>query len=95
MFERLNGILGSVSTNHQAIEIQLMRKFLATQRVFQTLNSGAIDKDLKGMLKSAKVVKGSLKQDQLSELPLLEPLSRSTVEEFSGLCKLLPPIRLT
>ena len=45
------------------------------------------------MLKSAKVVKGSLKQDQLSELPLLEPLSQSTAEEFSGLCKLLPPIR--
>ena len=33
-FERLNGILGSVSTNHQAIEIQLMRKFLATQPSF-------------------------------------------------------------
>ena len=92
-FERMNGILGSVSTNHQAIEIQLMRKFLSTQQVYHTLNSGAMDEDLKGMLKSARVVKGSLKRDQLSELPLLDPLSQSTVENFSALCKLLPPIR--
>ena len=92
-FERMNGILGSVSTNHQAIEIQLMRKFLSTQQVYHTLNSGAVDEDLKDMLKSAKVVKGSLKLDQLSELPLLEPLSQCTAEKFSALCKLLPPIR--
>ena len=28
-----SGLEGSVSTNHQAIEIQLMRKFLSTQQV--------------------------------------------------------------
>ena len=59
----------------------------------ETLNSGAVDEDLKDILKSAKLVKGSLKQDQPSELPLLEPLSQSTANIFSGLCKLLPPIR--
>ena len=34
-FERLNGILGSVSTNHQAMEIQLMRKFIYTNKFLQ------------------------------------------------------------
>lgn len=86
VFERMNGILGSVFTNHQAIEIQLMGKFLSTQQVYHTLNNGAMDEDSKDMLKSAK---GSLKRDQLS---LLEPLSQSTAENLSALCKLLPPI---
>ena len=91
-FERLNGILGSVSTNHQAIEI-LMRKFLSTQQVLQQLNSGIVDEDLRDMLSSANIVKGSLKHEQLSELPLMEPLSESNADKFNKLCKLIPPIR--
>ena len=92
-FERLNGILGSVSTNHQAIEIQLMRKFLCTQQVLQQLNSGIVDEDLRDMLRSANIVKGSLKHEQLSELPLMEPMSESNADKLSKLCKLIPPIR--
>ena len=89
-FERLNGILGAVSTNHQAIEIQLMRKFLSTQQVLHQLNSGIVDEDLKDMLKSANAVKGSLKHELLSELPLMEPLSECNADKMAKLCKLIP-----
>lgn len=85
-FERLNRILGSVSTNHQAIEIQLIRKYLSTQQVLQQLNCGIVDESLKDMLRSANFVKGSLKHEQLHELPLLEPLSQSNAEKLSELC---------
>ena len=90
-FERLNGILGSVSTNNQAIEIQLMRKFLSMEQVFHMLDSGVIDDDLKGILKSANIAQGSLRSHQLSELPLLEPLSLSNIT--SNVCKLVPAVR--
>lgn len=92
-FERLNGILGSVSTNHQAIEIQLMRKFLSSQQVLQHLNSGIVDEDLRAMLRSANVIKGTLKQEQLSELPLMESLSQSNADKLNKFCKLTPPTR--
>lgn len=92
-FERLNGILGAVSTNHRAIEVQLMRKFLSNQQVLQQLNSEIVDEDIKDMLRSANVVKGSLKHELLSELPLMQPLSESNVDKMAKLCKLIPPIR--
>ena len=86
-FERLNGILGLLSTNNQAIEIQLMRKFLSMQQVFHMLDNGVIDDDLKDILKSANVAQGSLRShQQLSELPLLEPLSLSNIA--SNVCEL-------
>ena len=36
MYERLNGMLGSMPNNHRAVEIQMMRKFLATQKTLRT-----------------------------------------------------------
>lgn len=78
-FERLNGI------NHQAIEVQLMRNFLSNQQVLQQLNSEIVDEDIKDMLRSANVVKGSLKHELLSELPLMEPLSESNVDKMASL----------
>ena len=63
-FERLNEILGAVSTNHQAIEIQLMQKFWTTQQVIQFLNNGSVDEDIKELLSSTGIVKGSLKYDR-------------------------------
>ena len=84
-FERLNGILGLFSTNIQAIEIQLIRKFLSMQQVHM-LDSGVIDDDLKNILKSANVAQVSLRSHQLSELPLLEPLSPSNIT--SDVCEL-------
>ena len=74
-FERLNGILGAVSTNNRSIEIQLMRKFLSNQQILRMLGTSFIDDDFKDILKSANVAQGSLKSHQLQELPVLEPLS--------------------
>ena len=45
-------------------------KFLSTQQVYHTLNR-AVDEDLKDMLKSARVVEGSLKHDQLSVVAIV------------------------
>ena len=41
--ERLNGILDSVSTNHQAIEIQLMQKFISYQKILKKVNCDNLD----------------------------------------------------
>ena len=32
-YERLNGMLGSIPNNHRTVEVQMMRKFLATQQI--------------------------------------------------------------
>ena len=37
--ERMNGILGSVSTNYHAIEAQLRKKFLFSQIALQSMAS--------------------------------------------------------
>ena len=37
--ERLNGILGAVSTNHHAIEAQLMKKFSSSQHALQSMSN--------------------------------------------------------
>ena len=64
-----------------------MRKFLSMQQVFHMLDSGVIDDDLKDILKLANVAQGSLRShQQLSELPLLEPLSLSNIT--SNVCEL-------
>lgn len=93
-FERLNGILGSVATNHQAIETQLMLKFRTTQQVFQFLND-FVDEEIKEIFKTTGIAKGSLKYDQLCELPFMERLSLPTVKRYSEVCKLVSPIRET
>ena len=88
-FERMNGILGSVSTNHQAIEVQLMRKFISNQQVLHKLAS---DSDLKKLLQAHQQIKGSLKHEVIPDLPLSLPLSLSTCKDYSEICELLPPI---
>ena len=92
-FERLNGILGSVCTNHQAIEVQLMRKFISNQQVLGELSHESTDAVLKELFHSHRCAKGSLKHEALSELPILLPLSLSTCVEYSKMGKLLPPVR--
>ena len=90
-FERLNGILGAVSTNNRSIDIQLfMRKILSNQQILRMLGTNCIDDDFKDILKSANVAQGSLKSHQLQELPVLEPLS---VSNISDTCKLIPAIK--
>jgi hypothetical protein len=92
-FERLNGILGSVRTNHRAIEVQLMRKFLSSKQALGQLNLENTDSLLKDLFHPHRSEKGSLKHEILSELPILQPLSVSTVNEYSTLGKLLPPVK--
>jgi hypothetical protein len=43
-FERMNGIMGSVSTNHQAIVVQLMRKFISNQQVLDEVHKETLVK---------------------------------------------------
>ena len=37
--ERLNGILGAVSTNHHSIEAQLIKKFSSSQQALQSITN--------------------------------------------------------
>lgn len=59
-FERMNGILGAVCTNHRAIEIQLMRKFVSNQQILAKIHTGS-DKTLADLLGPFQSSKGSLK----------------------------------
>ena len=90
--ERLNGLLGSVPTNHREIEIQLMRKFSSSQQALQSLGSN--DEALvQNLLGSSHYSGGSLQNEELPEMPLLTTLSVSNVSESVYHCKLVPPIR--
>ena len=69
--ERLNGILGSVPTNHQAIEAQLMRKFISSQQVLQSMASSE-ETAIKDLLRPFHCSRGSLKHEELPELLCLQ-----------------------
>ena len=94
--ERLNGILGSVSTNHRAIEIQLMRKFISSQKILQNFcnTDGNSNTMIQELLGPSQFSQGSLKHEELPEIPLLETLSVSNAANLTNQCKLLiPPIK--
>jgi hypothetical protein len=91
-FERLNGILGAVPTNHKDIETQLMRKFCSNQQVLQALENRK-DELLQQLLNPFLSSKGSLKHIELPELPLLSEHSCSAMKTLSESCKLVPPIK--
>lgn len=91
-FERLNGILGAVPTNHKNIETQMMRKFSSNQQILQALENGQ-DEELQKLFNPFLTSKGSLKHQELPELPLLSELSLSNVETINKSCKLIPPVR--
>jgi hypothetical protein len=90
--ERLNGLLGSVPTNHREIEVQLMRNFNSSQQALQCVadNDEAVVQNLLG---SSHYSKGSLKNEELPEMPLLVTLSMSNVGDPVHHCKLIPPIK--
>lgn len=90
--ERLNGILGSVPTNHQAIEAQLMQKFISSLQVLQSMASSE-ETAIKDLLRPFHCSRGSLKHEELPELPLLTTLSVSNAGNLSDHCQLLPPIK--
>ena len=89
--ERLNGIKGAVPTNHQNIEIQLMRKFVTNQQIFQ-LFSTRNDQVFQELFHSILKYKGSLQMTDLPELPLSK-LSLDTLDYINCNSKLLPPIK--
>ena len=88
--ERLNGILGAVPTNHHQIETQLMRKFITTQQTFQGTD---LQTEISTLVQPFRSVKGSLKQEDLLELPCILDLSLSSQDEINKRCELLPPIK--
>ena len=90
--ERLNGILGSVSTNHQAIEILLMRKFISNQQVLGKIRTDN-DTTLTDLLHPYQCLQGSLKYEQIPELPLKSQLSSENASSYSEYCSLIPPVR--
>ena len=64
----MNGVLGSVSTNHHAIEAQFMRKFTLSQHASKSMiNSDA--NEIQTLLSPLNVSKGSNKHDDLPEIP--------------------------
>ena len=86
--ERLNGILGSVATNHRGIEPQLMRKFVTSQQV-----SHSTDSDLAEIIGFAYKVKGSLKYEHIPELPCPTSLSLQNLDFVNDRCRLVPLIK--
>lgn len=90
--ERLNGILGTVPTNHHAIETQMMKKFSSSQQALQSVTNSDSN-EIEMLLSPFHFSKGSLKQDEMPELPLLMRLSISNVGEISNKCQLLPCIK--
>lgn len=89
--ERMNGLLGSVPTNHHSIEVQLMHKLLSIQQATHLL-SLADDNASKSILDSFQSTKGSLKYDNLPDLPVFQ-LSLTNLETVNQYCKLLYPIK--
>ena len=88
--ERLNGILGSFPTNHHSIEVQLMRKFTVSQQALASL-SGTEGNEIAGLLHPFYFHKGSLKHEELNELPPLERLSINNVADIQ--CALIHPVK--
>ena len=88
--ERLNGILGSVPTNHRSIETQLMRKFSISQQAIESL-SDADRTEIDNLLRPFYFHRGSLKHEELVEVPRLERLSIINVADT--LCTLQHPIK--
>ena len=91
-FERLNGILGAVPTNHKDIESQLMRKFCCNQQVLQAIEND-YNEEFQTLLNPFLVSKGSLRYEELPELPLVSDISVSNIDFINQSCKLVPPIK--
>ena len=80
--ERLNGILGAISTNHHAIEAQLVMKFSSSQQVLQSIAKSE-SSEVEMLLSPFHFSKGSLRYDELPQIPVLTQISICNVEEFS------------
>ena len=90
--ERLNGMLGSVSTNHHGIEPQLMRKFITSQQVAHSMESDPTT-EVNEILGFTHGVKGSLKHERIPEMPCPSFLTVANLEYVNNRCRLIPPIK--
>lgn len=91
-FERFNGILGSYPTNSKAVEVQFMKKFLASQSVKEM--SRYCDLELHSLLPKSKVSSNILANKDDTALKVLQ-MSTSPLSSFSyitALVELLPPL---
>lgn len=69
-----------------------MRKFSSSQQALHSMaNSEA--SEIEALLSPFNFSKGSLRDNELPELPLLTQFSISNVEEFSDKCQLLPCVK--
>ena len=86
--ERLNGYLGSVPTNHNSIEVQLMRKFTCTctQQILQ-LYSMSDDPSLQELLNDFQVLKGSLQYEALPDLPFTILSATNNIKIINKSCR--------
>ena len=91
-YERLNGMLGSIPNNHRAVEIQMMRKFLATQQTVRSF-ANCDDPELLKLFEPFAHRSGSLHHEELPDLPLSCDLTLSNVVKFSDVCHFVPPIK--
>lgn len=91
-FERLNGISGSVPTNHKDIETQLMRKFCCNQQILRSMENDD-NEELITLLKQFLSSKGSLRYEELPKLPLASDISLSSFDLINQSCKLIPPVK--
>ena len=91
-FERMNGCLGSFHTNNQAVEVQLLRKFLSKQKVF---HENWPDVEMVNLIKPL-LNECSLK-DTTSSIEfyahILDHSNPVTISAMNNCCKLLPPIK--
>ena len=95
-YERFNGILGSYPTNSKAVEVQFMKKFLASQSVKEM--SRYCDLELHSLLPKSKVSSNKKKDENANKddtaLKVLQ-MSTSPLSSFSyitALVELLPPL---
>ncbi len=66
-----------------------MRKFISNQQILSKFG----DQSLVDLLQPFQSVKGSLKYQEIPELPLLTRLSPTNVATFGEFCYLVPPVR--
>ena len=81
-FERMNGVLGSFSTNNRSIEVQLMRRYVDSVQ-FATVAQSIDDNDFKtiynALVKSSKDVRGTANSILYAHV---EALTSSNAGEF-------------
>lgn len=92
-FERMNGVLGSFHTSNRAVEIQLFRKFISTQKVSSNMWPDIeLTNILKPLLSDVDVSKDITSCGGLY-LHIVQPFKKASILAANSTSKLLPPIK--